>query len=78
MADQNATLLRMFKDWQAALQQAQASQSDALLKEAQFKGAARLVYGTDATFEYNEKTGLVFKQPDRETRRTLTRRNHAS
>jgi hypothetical protein len=47
------------------------AQNDAVLKEARFKGAAELTYGIGAKFEYDEKNGLVFKLPDRVTRRTL-------
>ena len=73
-------LTQFFKDWQAAakrLEMAQqtltGAQNDAVLKEARFKGAAELLHGKDATFEYSEKTGLTFNQPNRETRRALVK-----
>lgn len=81
MTDANgAMLLQFYKDWQQAQQRTQMAQqtlagavNDALVKEARFKGAAELVHGKDATFEYNEKTGLRFIQPNRETRRALAK-----
>lgn len=84
---QQGMLLQFFKDWQLAEQRSAAAQenaqkaqqsalgaaNDALVKEARFKGAAELIYGPNATFEYNEKTGLRFIQPNRETRRALAK-----
>lgn len=77
---QQGMLLQFYKDWKQAEQRAQMAQqtltgalNDQLLKEARFKGAAELIYGPDATFEYNEKTGLRFIPPNRETRRALAK-----
>ncbi len=74
VAGSAAALTQFYKDWQQALQTVSAAQNDALLKEARFKGAAELVHGKDATFEYNEATGLTFVHPNRETRRALVKR----
>lgn len=69
-------LLQFFKDWrqaQARFEMAQQSlagaQNDVVQKEARFKGAAELIYGPLATWEYNEATGLRFVHPNQAARR---------
>jgi len=81
MSEQNGNvLLRFYKDWREAeqrLQMAQQSllgaQGDLLVKEARFKGAAELLHGADAAFEYSEASGLTFSRPNREVRRALAK-----
>lgn len=70
MKENGDMLQQFYKDWKAAQQRFEmaqqtlaGAQNDAVLKEARFKGAAELVYGADATYEYSEAGGLVFKQP---------------
>ena len=65
----DSKLAEMYRDWQQAqarLQMAQqtllGAQSDALAKEARFKGAAELVHGKDATFEFKDGK-LTFLPP---------------
>lgn len=73
-------LLQFFKDWQQAQQRfAMAQQTlaganaEVLQKESRFKGAAELIYGPNATWEYNEQTGLRFIHPNQATRRRLAK-----
>lgn len=77
--EQIKDLKRFYKDWRNAngrLEMAQqtlaGAQNDATLKEARFKGAAELVFGsTDVAFTYDEgKDALTFTLPNREARRT--------
>lgn len=77
-------LSEMFRDWQQAkvrLEMAQqtlaGAQADALAKEARFKGAAELIHGKEATFEYSEKGGLKFILPNREQRRAALHKRGA-
>lgn len=62
-------LLEFYREWQAAQQHAQTAQqiasgaqNDATLKEARFKGAAELLHGPAATFEFKDGK-LMFKVP---------------
>jgi hypothetical protein len=75
--EQQGQLVAFFKDWRVALDQLAAAhtsvrhwQSESQLKEARFKGAAELVFGSKyVTFTYNEESGgLTFSQPDRRHR----------
>lgn len=73
-------LLQFFKDWRQAQQRLEmaaqtlaGAQADVLTKEARFKGAAELVYGLDATWEYSEQTGLRFVLPNHDARRALAK-----
>lgn len=75
-----AALLAMYKDWQQAqervrmaVQSLQGAQADVVAKEARFKGAAELVHGKEATFQYNEKDGLKFVLPNRAQRRAAAK-----
>lgn len=76
---QHADLTRFYKDWrnangrlEMARQTIVGAQNDATLKEARFKGAAELVFGsTDVAFAYDEgKDALTFTLPNRAARRT--------
>ncbi len=62
-------LAEFYRDWQAATQRLEmaqrtvaGAQNDALLKEARFKGAAELLHGPAATFEFKDGK-LMFKVP---------------
>lgn len=72
---------QFYKEWRQAQARAEMAQqtlagalNDSLVKEARFKGAAELIYGKDATFEYNEQSGLHFITPNREARRALAKK----
>jgi SpoU rRNA methylase family enzyme len=71
--EQQGQLVVFFKDWRTALDQLAAAhtlvrhwKSEAKLKEARFKGAAELVFGSKhVTFTYNEVGGLTFVHKER-------------
>ena len=78
----DAALTQFYKDWQQAQQAAVGAANEALLKEARFKGAAELVHGPSATFDYTDGK-LTFKVAGGYTGAALPstsygRRNHAS
>jgi hypothetical protein len=77
-------LAQFYKDWKQAEARAQmaaqtlsGAQNDAVLKEARFKGAAELLYGPQATWEYSEAKGLTFltKREMLRSKRKLRARN---
>jgi len=77
-------LEQFFKDWQQARarremaqQTLSGAQADEFAKEARFKGAAELIHGKDATFEYDEKTGLKFIPPALAAKRQQQAKNRA-
>lgn len=65
-------LTALYLAWQAdqqrvqmALQTLIGAQGAAIDSEVRFKARARLLYGPDATFEYSQEKGLIFKRTHR-------------
>jgi hypothetical protein len=60
---QDELLFEFFADWQTAERELASAQTQAMLKQARFKGAAELVYGPN--FKYEFKDGqLTFSVSD--------------
>lgn len=71
MEDLSVRLEGLFLAWRKSLEAAQAA-------EMQFKGVAALIHGPDATWEYNEKTGLRFVRPNHQSSDTSRRQARKS